>query len=86
MTILLFVKVAEERLSDDCCHLSPLFLLSIGFLYDVLIDTSYCRRQHLLCCHADHILPECKVFSQVIVGVQVGDLQQPCTLMMLFMG
>lgn len=51
--ILLFVKVAEERLPDDCCHLSPLFLLSIGFPCDVLIvPTPYELLQKVAFCSA----------------------------------
>lgn len=44
--ILLFVKVTEERLTDDCCHLPPLFCFGIGFLCDVLIGpTPYKKSQ-----------------------------------------
>lgn len=58
--ILLFVKVAEERLLDDCCHLSALFLFNIAFLCDVLIvPTPYELLQEvafalLPCCSYSH--------------------------------
>lgn len=59
--ILLFVKVAEERLLDDCCHLSDLFFSTSVFSVMCWLcrhHTSYCKRWHLLSCHAVHIPTE----------------------------